>query len=57
MFTMPVALLSWPTRRSDFHGDSKGDIAIGTGRGNLKIPYLCVEEIRAALARRAEASA
>ena len=40
------------TGGSDFHGDSKGDIAIGTGRGNLKIPYACVEEIRAAVARR-----
>ena len=24
---------------SDFHGDNKPDIDIGTGRGNLKIPY------------------
>jgi len=40
------------TGGSDFHGDSKGDIAIGSGRGNLQIPYACVEEIRAAVARR-----
>lgn len=40
------------TGGSDFHGDSKGDITIGSGRGNLKIPYQCVEDIRAAVARR-----
>ncbi len=39
------------TGGSDFHGDSKGDIFIGSGRGNLAIPYSCVEEIRGALAR------
>ena len=38
------------TGGSDFHGDSKGDIKIGSGRGNLKIPYRCVEEIRSVLA-------
>ena len=27
-------------------------LRLGSGRGNLKIPYACVEEIRAALARR-----
>jgi hypothetical protein len=27
-------------------------VRIGGGRGNLKIPYACVEEIRQALARR-----
>jgi len=41
------------TGGSDFHGDTKGDISIGRGRGNLKIPYSCVEEIRAVVARRA----
>jgi len=40
------------TGGSDFHGESKGDIVIGKGRGNLRIPYACVEEIRAALASR-----
>lgn len=40
------------TGGSDFHGDSKGDISIGRGRGNLKIPYTSVEEIRAAVAGR-----
>ncbi len=40
------------TGGSDFHGDSKGDITIGSGRGNLKIPYSCVDDIRAIVARR-----
>lgn len=39
------------TGGSDFHGESKGDIVIGRGRGNLKIPYTCVSEIRAAASR------
>ncbi|PLY03859.1 MAG: phosphatase [Desulfuromonas sp.] len=41
------------TGGSDFHGESKGDIRIGSGRGNLKIPYSCVEEIGRAVAKRA----
>ena len=41
------------TGGSDFHGDSKGDISIGKGRGNLKIPYSCVEDIQTVVARRA----
>lgn len=40
------------TGGSDFHGDEGGQIVIGGSRGNLKIPYRCVEEIREALARR-----
>jgi len=40
------------TGGSDFHGDEGGEIVIGGSRGNLKIPYRCVEEIREALARR-----
>jgi len=40
------------TGGSDFHGIEGGQVRIGGGRGNLKIPYECVEEIRAALARR-----
>lgn len=31
---------------SDFHGKNKPDISIGTGRGNLKIPYSCFEKMR-----------
>jgi predicted metal-dependent phosphoesterase TrpH len=40
------------TGGSDFHGIEGGQVRIGGGRGNLKIPYACVEEIRQALARR-----
>ncbi len=39
------------TGGSDFHQPLKGGIVIGAGRGNLKIPYSCVEEIRAAIAQ------
>ncbi len=38
------------TGGSDFHGIEGGDIVIGGGRGNLKIPYACVEDIRLAIA-------
>lgn len=31
---------------SDFHGANKPDIAIGKGRGNLKIPYELLEEMK-----------
>ncbi len=31
---------------SDFHGDSKPDISIGTGTGNLCIPYSVLETIK-----------
>jgi hypothetical protein len=41
------------TGGSDFHGQTKGEITIGRGRGNLKTPYSCVEAIRAAITRRA----
>jgi hypothetical protein len=37
------------TGGSDFHQPLPGGIVIGAGRGNLKIPYRCVEEIRAAV--------
>ncbi len=37
------------TGGSDFHQPLQGGIVIGTGRGNLKIPYRCVEEIRATI--------
>jgi len=40
------------TGGSDYHGIEAGQVRLGSGRGNLKIPYACVEEIRAALARR-----
>ncbi len=39
------------TGGSDFHQPVKGGVVMGTGRGNLKIPYRCVEEIRAAASR------
>jgi predicted metal-dependent phosphoesterase TrpH len=40
------------TGGSDYHGIEGGEVQVGRGRGNLKIPYACVEEIRAALQRR-----
>lgn len=43
------------TGGSDYHGIEGGEIVIGGGRGNLKIPYSCVEEIRSILERRAGA--
>lgn len=36
------------TGGSDFHQPQPGGVAMGVGRGNLKVPYRCVEEIRAA---------
>lgn len=33
------------TGGSDFHGANKPDLNIGTGRGNLKIPYTILEEL------------
>lgn len=38
------------TGGSDFHGIEGGVIVIGGGRGNLRVPYVCLEEIRHALA-------
>lgn len=40
------------TGGSDFHGIEGGEIVIGGGRGNLKVPYACVEEIRAVVEKR-----
>jgi len=40
------------TGGSDFHGSEEGAVKIGRGRGQLHIPYACVEEIKAALAAR-----
>jgi len=37
------------TGGSDFHQPLQGGIVMGSGRGNLKIPYRCVEEIRATI--------
>jgi hypothetical protein len=34
------------TGGSDFHGRYKPDIDIGTGRGNLRIPYEIVEQLK-----------
>lgn len=34
------------TGGSDYHGRAKPHIALGRGRGDLRIPYSCVEEIR-----------
>lgn len=44
------------TGGSDFHGIEGGEIVIGGGRGNLKIPYACVEEIRAVVEKRRAAT-
>ncbi|MGE4490885.1 MAG: PHP domain-containing protein [Syntrophotalea sp.] len=40
------------TGGSDFHGGEGGEIVIGGGRGNLRIPYSCVEAIRRAVDER-----
>lgn len=34
------------TGGSDFHGSNKPDISIGTGRGNLQVPYSILQEIK-----------
>jgi predicted metal-dependent phosphoesterase TrpH len=39
------------TGGSDFHQPIKGGVVMGSGRGNLKIPYRCVEEIMSSAAR------
>lgn len=44
------------TGGSDFHQPVKGGVLMGVGRGNLKIPYLCVEEIKAAIKKRSQNS-
>ena len=31
---------------SDYHGDNKPDILLGKGKGNLKVPYEFLEEIK-----------
>ena len=35
-----------PSGGSDFHGQNKPDIAVGVGRGNLKIPYCWAQQIK-----------
>src|SRR5210317_747253 len=40
------------TGGSDFHQPIKGGVEMGKGRGNLKIPYRCVEEIREVVRKR-----
>ena len=40
------------TGGSDFHQPIKGGVVMGAGRGNLKIPYRCVEEINEAVKKR-----
>ncbi len=35
-----------PSGGSDFHGDNKPEISLGTGRGNLRIPYSVLEQLR-----------
>lgn len=35
-----------PSGGSDFHGQNKPDIAVGVGRGNLKIPYDWSQQIK-----------
>lgn len=37
------------TGGSDFHGEIKPDIKIGTGRGTLKVPYSCFLDLKKAL--------
>jgi predicted metal-dependent phosphoesterase TrpH len=42
------------TGGSDFHGSFKPDIKLGTGRGQLKIPYEVLEQLKEALRHNAE---
>lgn len=39
------------TGGSDYHGDAKPQIALGKGRGRLRVPYSCVEALKARLKR------
>lgn len=45
------------TGGSDFHGKNKPDLDIGTGRGNLKIPYSILERLEAYYTGRSDSSA
>ena len=35
-----------PTGGSDFHGNNKPDVHLGSGRGNLKIPYALLDDLK-----------
>ena len=45
-----------PSGGSDFHGSNKPDIDLGSGRGNLAIPYDYLEGIKEYLKKRCEVS-
>ncbi|MDX1611738.1 MAG: hypothetical protein R3185_05165, partial [Candidatus Thermoplasmatota archaeon] len=34
------------TGGSDFHGENKPDLSVGTGEGDLRVPYAAVEELQ-----------
>lgn len=36
---------------SDFHGSNKPDISLGTGKGNLRIPYLYLQQMKERVGR------
>ncbi len=38
---------------SDFHGQAKPGLKMGSGRGQLKVPYSCLQELKQKLASRA----
>lgn len=40
-----------PTGGSDFHGENKPDIALGSGRGGLRVPALLLDDIKKAQER------
>lgn len=40
-----------PTGGSDYHGQNKEGVALGTGRNNLRIPYSVLEALRAGRAK------
>jgi predicted metal-dependent phosphoesterase TrpH len=35
-----------PTGGSDYHGKAKPQVRLGRGRGSLRVPYRCVEELK-----------
>ena len=39
------------TGGSDFHGTIKSDILLGTGKGELNVPYAFLEELRSRRAK------
>jgi predicted metal-dependent phosphoesterase TrpH len=43
------------TGGSDYHGSYKPDISIVTGKGDLEVPYVLIEEIKARATARARA--